>query len=50
MKIELSQEDIKNILQIINSAQITGAGAETIVELKRKITTPIVEEEPNKQR
>jgi hypothetical protein len=37
MNIELTQEDIDNLLAIIDNARISGAGAELIVNLKSKL-------------
>lgn len=37
MKVELTKEDIQNLIRIINATQITGGQAEAIIELKQKL-------------
>ena len=44
MKYELDDLDIKNLIVIIDQATITGKMAETIVQLKTKLRTPINED------
>ncbi len=46
-KYELSDEQIKNLLSIINNAQITGAAAPTIILLAKALQSPI--REPNEK-
>ena len=37
-QVELTSSDIKNLLAIVNSTTIKGESAESIVELKRKLS------------
>lgn len=39
--LELTEEDRRNIVQIINSASVKGDSAEYLVQLKRKLIVPI---------
>lgn len=40
-QVELNEMDVKNLLAIINQAQIKGDTAETIVILKQKLTAAL---------
>lgn len=50
-KYELSDEQVKQLMIILNNAQIRGADAPAIIELSRAIQIPVKEEKnvtPNK--
>ena len=49
-EVQFTDVDIKNLLAIVNSAQIKGGEAETIVLLKQKLAKMIEPDEPEKQK
>jgi len=48
MTIELTQEQVRALVQIINRAQISGADAELIVALKQAVATSVEKEQSKK--
>lgn len=49
IKIELTQQDITNILAVISKAPITGAEALTIAQLQIKLSNSLKPENPVKE-